>query len=236
MIESTYIRLGKAAEMLDADAETLLIAATESRIRLHWLLNQVVMAEYGFHDDIKDPQADEPPSHWVIEDLSIKHFMYIPLGISEAAELLKVETTTARVSNLSEQEGLNGSYWIPQAGWAVEGGGLSESDLQVTRDTVFAKRADIERILKQGETPAAGTIAERPLSPERVHVSDRLAKINQAATKFWSNADREYRGSHPDNAKVAAWLMQQGFSQTLANSAATIIRPEWVPTGRKPEE
>jgi hypothetical protein len=236
MIESTYIRLSKAAEMLGADADTLLIAATESRIRLHWLLNQIVMAEYGFHDDINDPQADEPRSRWVTEDLSIKHFMYIPLGISEAAELLKGETTTARASNLSEQEGPSGSYWIPQSGWAIEGGGLSESDLHVTRDAVFVKRADIERILKRGETPAAGTVAELPSSPSREHVSDKLALMNQAAARFWTNVDRNDRGTHPNNAKVSAWLEKQGFSSTQANSASSIIRPEWVPTGRKPEE
>lgn len=68
------------------------------------------------------------------------------------------------------------------------------------------------------------------------HVSDKLAKMNQASSKFWGNADRVDRGTHPDNATVAAWLIQHGFSATLADKAATIIRPEWAPTGRKPEE
>ena len=70
----------------------------------------------------------------------------------------------------------------------------------------------------------------------RNHVSDKLAKMNQAASKFWGNADRADRGTHPDNATVAAWLVGQGFSSTLADKAATIIRPEWAPTGRKPDE
>ncbi|MDP3584476.1 MAG: hypothetical protein Q8R61_05075 [Thiobacillus sp.] len=73
-------------------------------------------------------------------------------------------------------------------------------------------------------------------SPSREHVSDKLAKLNQAAAKFWANADRDDRGTHPDNAKVTAWLVDQGFSPTLADKAATIIRPEWAPTGRKPED
>lgn len=72
--------------------------------------------------------------------------------------------------------------------------------------------------------------------PSRANVSDKLAKMNQASMKFWSNADRDDRGTHPDNATVAAWLVQHGFSPTLADKAATIIRPEWAPTGRKPEE
>lgn len=77
---------------------------------------------------------------------------------------------------------------------------------------------------------------DAPLPPSRAHVSDKLAKLNQAAARFWGNADRDDRGTHEDNATVAAWLVQQGFSQTLADKAATIIRPEWAPSGRKPEE
>lgn len=77
---------------------------------------------------------------------------------------------------------------------------------------------------------------DAPLPILRAHVSDKLAKMNQASTKFWSNADRDDRGTHPGNAMVAAWLVQQGFSPTLADKAATIIRPEWAPSGRKPEE
>lgn len=72
--------------------------------------------------------------------------------------------------------------------------------------------------------------------PTRNHVSDKLAKMNQAAAKFWGNADRADRGTHPDNATVAGWLRGQGFSSTLADKAATIVRPEWAPTGRKPDE
>lgn len=74
------------------------------------------------------------------------------------------------------------------------------------------------------------------VTPDRAHVSDKLAKMNQASAKFWENADRDDRGTHPSNATVTTWLVQQGFTQTLAEKAATLIRPEWVPTGRKPEE
>lgn len=70
----------------------------------------------------------------------------------------------------------------------------------------------------------------------RANVSDKLAHMNQAAAKFWGNADRNDRGTHPENSTVTAWLVKQGFSQTLADKAATIIRPEWAPTGRRPEE
>lgn len=77
---------------------------------------------------------------------------------------------------------------------------------------------------------------DAPSPTSRIHVSDKLAKLNQASVKFWSNADRDDRGTHPENAKVTAWLEKQGFSSTLADKAATIIRPEWAFTGRRPEE
>lgn len=79
---------------------------------------------------------------------------------------------------------------------------------------------------------------KKEAAPEatRKHVSDKLAKLNQAAHKFWANADQTDRNTHPDNATVAAWLIEQGFSETLADRAASIVRPEWAPPGRKPEE
>lgn len=68
------------------------------------------------------------------------------------------------------------------------------------------------------------------------NVSDRLARMNQASFKFWGKADRNNRNTHPSNAEVAAWLAERDFSQSLAEKAASIIRPEWAPVGRKPEE
>lgn len=78
--------------------------------------------------------------------------------------------------------------------------------------------------------------AERPLTATEPHVSDKLAKLIQAARKYWGNADRDDRSTHPNNADVAAWLVARGFSRGLAAKAATIIRPDWAGTGRKPEE
>jgi hypothetical protein len=96
-------------------------------------------------------------------------------------------------------------------------------------DAVIVVRTEALRELERHSNDA-------PLPTSRDHVSDKLAKMNQAAQKFWSNADRDDRGTHPDNATVAKWFVEQGFSTTLADKAATIIRPEWAPSGRKPEE
>ena len=71
---------------------------------------------------------------------------------------------------------------------------------------------------------------------DRAHISNNLAILNQAAKKFWANADRDDRTTHPKKNDVVAWLIQRGFSQKLADSGATIIRPDWAPTGRIAEE
>ncbi len=77
---------------------------------------------------------------------------------------------------------------------------------------------------------------EPPAATDRTYVSDNLAILNQAAAKFWANASRDDRTTHPSKTNVVAWLLERGFSQKLADSGATIVRPEWAPTGRKAEE
>ncbi len=87
---------------------------------------------------------------------------------------------------------------------------------------------------------AAGTdqeIENKPIADtDRTHVSDYLATLNQAATKFWANADHNDDTTHPINSTVAAWLMDRGYTKTLAEKGATIIRPEWASKGRKADK
>jgi hypothetical protein len=71
---------------------------------------------------------------------------------------------------------------------------------------------------------------------DRAHVSNNLAILNQAATKFWANADPSDNTTHPINSIVTTWLIQRGYSATLADKGATIIRPEWATTGRKADK
>lgn len=106
------------------------------------------------------------------------------------------------------------------------------------RDIVLVIRTEA---LRKFERAVDGTVSgpetkSAPCPRASANASNKLMKMNQASAKFWTNADRDERGTQPDNATVAAWLVQQGFSQTLADKAATLIRPEWAPTGRKPEE
>jgi len=79
---------------------------------------------------------------------------------------------------------------------------------------------------------------ERPacVNRNRTHMSNHLTSLIQAAEKFWKNASREERDTHPSNDEVASWLESRGLSASLAEKAASIIRPEWAPTGRKPQK
>lgn len=234
MIESTFIRLDRAAEMLGTDADTLLIAAAEQRILLRWLLNRFVAAELGYFHIPENPEPDEP-FQWIVQEITNKPFKFVPLTDADAAELLKRNAISGNIDWLSEPDE-RGYLWRPKHGDPVAAGSLTDDDVYITRDIVFAKRADIENICSRGAMPPEHAVQGTSSPLHRHHISDKLAKMNQAAAKFWLNADRADRTTHTDNSTVSTWLVKHGFSSTLADKAATLIRPDWVPSGRRPED
>lgn len=235
MITTSYIRLTKAAETLETDEDTLLIAASERKIRLYWLLNKVVEAELGFYEEAANPGPDEPPSWWVPQDFALKHFMYIPLSFDEAAELLRSDVISARANLLSDQFGPNMSFWVPFNRHSILGGGLNKEDLRINKEVLFIKTIDLENIQKQQSTPPIQSVENNSKHTGKDHISKKLSLLNQAAVKFWANADRNDRETHPTNIEVSAWLQKCGMLETTADNAASLIRPEWAPRGRKPE-
>lgn len=105
--------------------------------------------------------------------------------------------------------------------------------------TIKASINNIERWIKYRKLPYelfAEDFDSNQTSSTREHYSDKLAILNQAADRFWKNAKRLDRETHPLNAEIEGWLVERGFSSSLAKSAATIVRPDWAPVGRKPEE
>ena len=232
MIETTYVRLAQAAAMLDTDADTLLIAAAEGRIRAFWLLNALVEAECGRYEET-DGGPDEPPDMWVpCDENPFYYVMCALLERDEAAELLKRPEIVARAVWLSKPDAER-NQWRPFGGWGNDKN-ISESERRVTQDYVFFECADIEAIKAAHATPAPDTIKNAPM-PDRSHISDWLALLNQAARRWWANAVRHDPATHPSNAAVAAWLIEKGMTKSLAERAASIIRPEWAHTGRKPD-
>ena len=105
--------------------------------------------------------------------------------------------------------------------------------------TITASISDIERWIKYRNLPYelfAEDADDNHLSSKREHYSNKLVTLNQAADRFWMYAERSDRDTHPLNRDIESWLVKRGFSSSLAKSAATIVRPDWAPVGRKPEE
>jgi hypothetical protein len=79
----------------------------------------------------------------------------------------------------------------------------------------------------------------KPAIIQCVNDSDKQSKylllLIAASERFWGNADRKERDTHPINEDVRKWLVDRGLSKRLADTGATIIRPEWAGKGRKPE-
>ncbi len=68
------------------------------------------------------------------------------------------------------------------------------------------------------------------------YCSEKLAKMNLAARKLWGDVDHNYWDAHPTNKKVTEWLVTNGFDETPAKHAASLIRPEWAAKGRPQEK
>jgi hypothetical protein len=67
-------------------------------------------------------------------------------------------------------------------------------------------------------------------------ISENLRVLITAEKEWWSTADRDDPSTHPENKNVASWLQTQGMSKTLAEYAASILRPAWAHKGRKPKK
>lgn len=182
MIETTYVRLAQAAAMLDTDADTLLIAAAEGRIRAFWLLNALVHAECGRYEET-DGGPDEPPDMWVPCDESPFYYvMCALLAQDEAAELLKRPEIVTRAGWLSKPDDER-NQWRPFGGWGDDKN-IPESERCITRDYVFFERADIEAIKAAHATPAPGTIKDAPL-PRPVPRDGKLIETLAALLAAW---------------------------------------------------
>lgn len=184
MIETTYVRLAQAAAMLETDADTLLIAAAEGRIQLHWLLNELMWGIRGYVEDTDEPPEEGPGWMWVRVNCGFRHFKFIPLPIENAADLLKKGTAEWRETGHLSLPDADGVYWIG----ANEEGGLSKPGDQgwktITPYMVFVSRADTEAIKAAHATPAPGTIKAAPL-PRPVPRDGKLIETLAALLAAW---------------------------------------------------
>lgn len=64
----------------------------------------------------------------------------------------------------------------------------------------------------------------------------RIKALRGAWAQFWEPVDRDDKTSWHDTHEIVAWFKRNGFeSDNRAKAAATIIRPHWAGTGRKPK-
>jgi hypothetical protein len=62
---------------------------------------------------------------------------------------------------------------------------------------------------------------------ERQEHPPHLEALTLAWRKYWKNADRHDRSTHPKKDTVKNWLIEQGLSDKTADAGATIITPDW---------
>lgn len=221
MIETTYIRLEKAAEMLCTDVDTLIVAAIEGRVSLCGLLNKYRRVALRKTDGEHIPDTVEEGRRF---------FMFVPIDRFAIAGLL-TKDEAGPIFHLSSSDA-NGEYWEDLECWDVE----NPTAIGFDRRLIFIRRKDVCSIRDGGATPNKGAPPGPPEIPDRSYVSDSLALTNQAARKYWANANRSDATTHPSNKDVAAWLKEKGLSQSQAEKAASIIRPDWAHVGRKPDQ
>ena len=236
MIKTEFVRIDMAAATLGLQVDFLLIAAIENLVGVYLLFNHTVEAQEGRFVRRKSISGGDPEIVWVTRgDRKIEHFLFIPLQPTDVASILKHGQTVLSWTGLSDADSDNWR-WATTDRWPED---FTEDDLKVEKNMLFIKSKDVEA-LKEGNLKRIPWTNESSISglQRKIHLSsDNLAILNQAAAKFWANADRDDPQTHPKNAHVVSWLMDHGYkSKTLAEKAATIIRPEWATTGRPQEK
>ncbi|MSR12946.1 MAG: hypothetical protein EXR84_14410 [Gammaproteobacteria bacterium] len=211
--QTEYLLLDEAAALLKVSTDNLLLQATEGFLQAYWLLNKTLQSDMleqvpaGVFPAYPGQDIEEWSSN-LIEVASTKHFTFIPLDRDKAGELLTKSTTECQISRIRTPEGIYS---------------LAEPNvITITRQHVAIMRN--------------GREAQRKQTPDNDYESELLRLVNRASKEFWSTADRDDKSTYPKNSDIATWLMEQDFTKTLADKAATIIRPEWAPKGRRPEE
>lgn len=236
MIETTYVAINEAAKALNVSEDNLLVAASEGHIQLHWLLNRRVQAERGYWEENEPTEPGEPDRYWFIQEIAYIHFMYIALTCWEAADILKEgEVIAGSRYSLRLREADDNSYWTPTSWGENDNGGLTQEDLRVSSRILFVLSADLDAIKAQKHTSLTQHSNHRSSGEQEHYKSKKLVDLIEVARLLWSNADRDERDTHPTNMDVVSELKRRGFTESVAAKAATIIRPEWAPRGRKPE-
>jgi hypothetical protein len=80
------------------------------------------------------------------------------------------------------------------------------------------KQSELSKLLLEHDTNA---------HTDRQDYPPDLDALVTAWRKWWKNADRHDRSTHPKKPAVKNWLIEQGLSDKTADAGATIITPDW---------
>lgn len=113
--------------------------------------------------------------------------------------------------------------------WVVYNGEY-ESFFEVLSTNVLVASIEIDRFFEI-KSSAPGNV-------DQYFKSDMLQYMNQAARIYWGHANviKEDKTTHPKTTDIVDWFKDRGFSKSLAEKAASILRPEFAGTGRPLEE
>jgi hypothetical protein len=145
MIETTYVRLEKAAEMLGTDRDTLVLAAMEERIKIYGFIGEALGAiQY---------QRDETSFHKVFFEVDYveRFFTFVPIAPSMIIRLI-TDGSCQAVTLSDEKDG----YYL-----GVPDGLEDYSSYLIRREFIFMLKADVEKILSEGKTPDAESVAKQ---------------------------------------------------------------------------
>lgn len=90
------------------------------------------------------------------------------------------------------------------------------------RESQSVVAAEESRFIKSGRTP---------------HRTTLMDAVEEASARYWGElVSVDDHDTHPTNAKVAEWLVENELvGKTMADKIATIIRPPWAHKGKPPE-
>jgi len=157
MIKTTYVLLKKAAEILNTDEDTLLIAAIERRVKLFGFLGEALEALCMTPDTSKTSEYFK--DFYRSTDQDTKWFDFVPLNSRDAADIFREGFCSIDV--LSEP-GADGSYW------SIDDSEFESLDIEnypkVLRINVFLKYSDVEEIKTKAQLPEPHTEPIPPIS------------------------------------------------------------------------
>jgi len=129
--ETEYVTIAQAAELVKADAESILGAALSGVLKLYWLMDMTIDAELVYWE----PGDDESPSSLMVMNKEFRYFSFVPLANTSLSAILN--NGSANVSNdpmsLPDDDG----YW-----WQADSESRSKLPAALGQKSIFAKRSD----------------------------------------------------------------------------------------------